>query len=155
MSKDNENIEEKGKIYQMRQSQLMGLVQQVSKNTKIKIDELKNYILFTAIIIGVVSYLFYDSMKYIRTELATTTTKIDVVLSQNTYMTKNMKALSGTICYNCHNTTAMFLPKTTLRLEEFVKYVRGDRFVTNSVMPIFGEKDISYEKLQDIWKTLY
>jgi hypothetical protein len=153
--RNEDQNENNDKIYQMRQSQMTGLIQQISKGTKIKIDEVKTYIIFTAIIIGIISYLFYDNMKYMRAELTNTSSKIDVVLSQNTYMTKNMKALSGTICYTCHNTTNMFLPKTTLRLEEFVKYVRGDRFVTNSVMPVFGEKDISYEKLQDIWKTLY
>lgn len=70
-------------------------------------------------------------------------------------MQKNMKALQNTICYSCHNTTVMFLPKTTLALGEFTKYVRGERFVTNSVMPLFSEKEISDLKLQEIWKNLY
>lgn len=155
MEKDIIEDRQEDKVYQMRQSQFVRMVQQINKVLRIKISEIKNYIIFAVIIIGIISYLFYDTLKYIRSEVNVTAAKIDVVLSQNTYMTKNMKALAGTVCYTCHNTTVMFLPKTTLKLDEFVKYVRGERFVTNSIMPVFSEKDISYDKLQDIWKQLY
>ena len=143
------------KIYHFRQSQIHQLVQQINKTFKLKINELKNYIFIGFFIITIVAYIVYDSVKTLKTEIVTSNTKIDLVLSQNVYMTKNMTALAGTICYNCHNNTKMFLPKTTLKLEEFVKYVRGDRFVTNSIMPVFTEKEVSYDKLQEIWKTLY
>lgn len=153
---NQDKIENKDdKIYQMRQGQISQLVQQINKNIRLRISELKTFIIFTMVIIGIVSYLFYESIKYIRDEIKSTNTQIEIVLAQNTYMQKNMKALGGTICYNCHNTTVMFLPKTTLSLAEFTKYVRGDRFVTNSVMPIFTDKDISDIKLQEIWKNLY
>lgn len=150
-----EEIKTEDKIYQVRQGQLSGLVQQINKTIKIKISELKNIIIFMAIILGIVSYMFYESIKYIREDIRSTQTQIDVVLSQNMVMQKNMKALQGTVCYSCHNTTVMFLPKTTLTLGEFTKYVRGERFVTNSTMPIFTEKDVSDLKLQEIWKNLY
>lgn len=143
------------KIYHIRQSQIGQLVNQVSKTVKGKFDETKNLLIIVAILFGVVSYVAYDMNKELKAEIMSTNTKIDIVLGQNVYMTKNMTALAGTVCYNCHNNTKMFLPKTTLKLEEFVKYVRGDRFVTNSVMPVYGEKEVSYDKLQEIWKTLY
>lgn len=150
-----EEIKTEDKIYQVRQGQLSGLVQQINKGMKIKVNELKNIIIFMAIILGIVSYMFYESIKYIREDIRSTQTQIDVVLSQNMVMQKNMKALQNTICYSCHNTTVMFLPKTTLTLGEFTKYVRGERFVTNSTMPVFSEKEISDLKLQEIWKNLY
>lgn len=150
-----EEIKTEDKIYQVRQGQLAGLAQQINKGFKIKVNELKNIIIFMAIILGIVSYMFYESIKYIREDIRSTQTQIDVVLSQNMVMQKNMKALQNTICYSCHNTTVMFLPKTTLTLGEFTKYVRGERFVTNSVMPLFSEKEISDLKLQEIWKNLY
>lgn len=143
------------KTYTIRSNQLSGLVNQINKSIKLRIAELKNVLIFAIVVIGIVSYLFYDTMKYIREEVRSTSAQVDIVLSQNLTMQKNMKALSGTLCYNCHNTSVMFLPKTTLSLGEFTKYVRGDRFVTNSVMPIFSEKDISDLKLQEIWKNLY
>lgn len=150
-----EEIKTEDKIYQVRQGQLSGLVQQINKTIKIKVTELKNIIIFMSIILGIVSYMFYESIKYIREDIRSTQTQIDVVLSQNMIMQKNMKALQGTVCYSCHNTTVMFLPKTTLTLAEFTKYVRGERFVTNSTMPVFTEKDVSDLKLQEIWKNLY
>lgn len=151
--KDRRDSEEK--IYQMRSSQLSSLVGQINKTVKLRIAELKNVLIVALIIIGIVSYLFYDMMKYIKEDLRNTNSQIEVVLSQNSVMQKNMKALSGTLCYSCHNTTVMFLPKTTLNLTEFTKYVRGERFVTNSIMPVFSEKEISDLKLQEIWKNLY
>lgn len=152
---ENDLEKKEDKIYHFRQSQIHQLVQQINKTFKLKINELKNYIFIGFFIITIVAYIVYDSVKTLKTEIVTSNTKIDLVLSQNVYMTKNMTALAGTICYNCHNNTKMFLPKTTLKLEEFVKYVRGDRFVTNSIMPVFTEKEVSYDKLQEIWKTLY
>ena len=152
---ENDIKKKEYKIYHFRQSQIHQLVQQINKTFKLKINELKNYIFIGFFIITIVAYIVYDSVKTLKTEIVTSNTKIDLVLSQNVYMTKNMTALAGTICYNCHNNTKMFLPKTTLKLEEFVKYVRGDRFVTNSIMPVFTEKEVSYDKLQEIWKTLY
>ncbi len=151
----NDLDKKEDKIYHFRQSQIIQLVQQINKTFKLKINELKNYIFIGFFIITIVAYIVYDSIKMLKAEINTSNTKIDLVLSQNVYMTKNMTALAGTICYDCHNNTKMFLPKTTLKLEEFVKYVRGDRFVTNSIMPVFTEKDVSYDKLQEIWKTLY
>lgn len=153
--KEKSEQDENDKIYQFRQSQIIQLVQQINKTFRVKITEIKNYLFFGAILFGLIFYITYDNNKQLRADVLATNTKIDLVLSQNVYMTKNMTALAGTVCYNCHNNTKMFLPKTTLKLEEFVKYVRGDRFVTNSVMPVFTEKDVSYEKLQEIWKTLY
>ena len=152
---NKQDIKIDDKIYQIRQGQLAQLVQQVNKCIRIKASELKTFLILNTIIICVVSYLFYESVAIIKGEIKNNNTQIEMVLSQNTYMQKNMKALSNTICYSCHNTTIMFLPKTQLSLQEFSKYVRGDRFVTNSVMPIFTEKDISDIELQDIWKNLY
>lgn len=152
---ENDLEKKEDKIYHFRQSQILQLVQQINKTFKLKINELKNYIFIGFFIITIVSYIVYDSIKTLKSEIIASNTKIDLVLSQNVYMTKNMTALAGTICYNCHNNSKMFLPKTTLKLEEFIKYVRGERFVTNSVMPVFTEKDVSYDKLQEIWKTLY
>ena len=151
--KDRRDPEEK--IYQMRSSQLSSLVGQINKSVKLRITELKNVLFIAIASICIISYLFYDMMKYIKEDLRATNSQIEVVLSQNSVMQKNMKALSGTVCYTCHNTTVMFLPKTTLNLTEFTKYVRGERFVTNSIMPVFSEKDISDLKLQEIWKNLY
>lgn len=153
MSIDDKTTEDK--IYQVRQGQLSGLVQQINKTIKIRIGELKTFMIFTGVVLGVITYMFYESIKYIREDIRSTATQIDVVLSQNMVMQKNMKALQGTVCYSCHNTTVMFLPKTTLNLGEFTKYVRGERFVTNSTMPVFSEKDVSDLKLQEIWKNLY
>ena len=153
MSIDDKTTEDK--IYQVRQGQLSGLVQQINKTIKIRIGELKTFMIFTGVVLGVITYMFYESIKYIREDIRSTATQIDVVLSQNMVMQKNMKALQGTVCYSCHNTTVMFLPKTTLTLGEFTKYVRGERFVTNSTMPVFSEKDVSDLKLQEIWKNLY
>lgn len=151
----NELKKDEDKIYHIRQSQIGQLVGQIGKTVKGKFDETKNMLLIGAVMFLVVAYIAYDIAKEMKAEILATNTKIDIVLGQNVYMSKNMTALAGTVCYNCHNTTKMFLPKTTLKLDEFVKYVRGDRFVTNSTMPVFSEKDISYDKLQEIWKTLY
>lgn len=156
MNEENKTNETKeDKIYQVRESQLVQLVMQINKTFKLKISELKSFLLIGGAMMGIVLYFVYDMNKQIKADILSTNTKIDIVLGQNTYMSKNMTALAGTVCYSCHNTTKMFLPKTTLKLDEFIKYVRGDRFVTNSTMPIFTEKDVSYEKLQEIWKTLY
>lgn len=147
-----DNLKEHGedKAYPIKQA-----VVSINRSIKTKVQELKTYMIFAFIVLGIVSYMFYESLKYVREELRSTSAQIEIVLSQNSIMQKNMKALSGTTCYTCHNTTVMFLPKTTLSLAEFTKYVRGDRFVTNSIMPVFTEKDISDTKLQDIWKNLY
>lgn len=155
--KDNDRRDGKSedKIYQARQSQFTNLVSAINKTFKEKINELKNFLIVGAIIFGIVLYFIYEMNKQTKAEITVMNNKIDIVLGQNTYMSKNMNALSGTICYNCHNNTKMFLPKTTLKLDEFIGYVRGNRFVTNSVMPVFTEKDVSYKKLQDIWKALY
>lgn len=159
MENKDKNIEHKeeqeDKVYQMRQSQIVQLVQQISKAVKLKLDEMKSVFIICLLLICIILYLIYDTNKQIKSDLLSTNAKIDFVLTQNTYVSKNMTALSGTICYTCHNNTKMFLPKTTLNLDVFVKYVRGERFVTNSIMPVFTEQDISYEKLQEIWKTLY
>lgn len=148
-------IKNEDKVYHIRQSQIGQLVNQIGKTVKVKFDETKNMLLIVAAVFCVISYLAYDMGKEIKAEILATNTKVDIVLGQNVYMTKNMTALAGTVCYNCHNTTKMFLPKTTLKLDEFVRYVRGERFVTNSAMPVFNEKDISYDKLQEMWKVLY
>lgn len=152
---NNKNEEKEDKIYQVRESQFANLAGQIGKAFKTRISELKNFIIFGGAILAILLYFVYDMNRQIKADILSTNTKIDIVLGQNTYMSKNMTALAGTICYSCHNNTKMFLPKTTLKLDEFIGYVRGNRFVTNSVMPVFTEKDISYEKLQEIWKTLY
>lgn len=144
------------KIYQVRQSQFIQLVTQINKTFKERITELKNFFIVGGVILAIVLYFVYDTNKQLKAELTVTNAKIDLVLGQNTYMSKNMNALSGTVCYTCHNNTKMFLPKTTLKLDEFVNYVRGtNRFVNNSIMPAFPEKEISYDRLQEIWKNLY
>ena len=82
--------------------------------------------------------------------------RIDFVLFQNQTYEKNMKALAGTSCASCHLVPAMVLPKSSLSIEQFSDYVRGDkRFNTNSQMPKFDNSMISDAELEKIWKGLY
>lgn len=82
--------------------------------------------------------------------------QIDFVLYQNQSYEKNMKVLQGSQCASCHITPSMVLPKSTLSMEQFISYVRGEnRFNQNTQMPKFDASMISDAELEKIWKGLY
>lgn len=82
--------------------------------------------------------------------------QIDFVLFQNQSYEKNMKVLAGTQCAACHLSPSMVLPKSTLSMDQFVAYVRGEnRFNRNSQMPKFDSSMMSDGDLEKIWKGLY
>jgi len=82
--------------------------------------------------------------------------QIDFVLYQNQSYEKNMKVLNGTQCAACHLSPSMVLPKSTLSMEQFIGYVRGNtRFNQNTQMPKFEPSTISDAELEKIWKGLY
>lgn len=82
--------------------------------------------------------------------------RIDFVLFQNQTYEKNMKILGGTQCASCHLTPNMVLPKSSLSMDQFNGYVRGEsRFNQNSQMPKFDQSMISDGELEKLWKGLY
>lgn len=82
--------------------------------------------------------------------------KLDFVLYQNQVYSKNINTLSTTACAECHLSSGMYLPKSSLSMEQFIAYVRGiNRFNQNTQMPKFTSEMISDGELEKIWKGLY
>jgi hypothetical protein len=71
----------------------------------------------------------------------------------------NVKALNGTVCWECHSSTGKFLPRRQYLSEnQFYAYVRrkDTRFESDQGrMPAYSQADISDDDLKRIYLLLY
>ena len=143
------------KIIHLTTSQLNQLSSQMNKSNDAKFEKIKLILIVAAILILIGVYLFNSKMEDAHKIVYENNKHLNLVLLENEYLQKNIKAMAGTSCYSCHNTPSMFLPKTRLSLQEFIGYTRGDRFVVNTDMPVYSSAEISDAELQNMWKILY
>ena len=108
----------------------------------------------TMVVIG----LMYSILIGIEERVRVSESKLDYVLESFSDYKRNITALNGTTCIQCHNTPDMMLTRLGSRFsnnEEFTTYVRqGGRSKNGLVMPPIPQGAIDDYALTKIWKVL-